>query len=316
MKNISKKISIAATIAISAVIVVSLVFLCKYYKKDSDKNTPSPAVAAPDKKSDSLADEAMKNVEYPTEPQPGEATAPEDDKYKLIISDNFKNFGGDFSYSLHMYGSGYRAANESKPMKSASVIKLFIMEYAYSLMEKGEIGDDTLISGGKLSSHLESMITVSDNNATNILIDYFTMDKLNEYFASQGYSDTVLQRRMLDTDAAARGEENYTSARDVMSFLDRLYENKENYPQKDMLDIMKRQRIATKLRRDMPSGVAMASKTGELSDTENDVAIVFSPGGDYAIVCLTGNGSANEARNAMAISCRAIYDELQKSITQ
>lgn len=231
--------------------------------------------------------------------------------YGEILKDSFKSFNGKTSYSLHMYQQNYSSVQGSGQMKSASVIKLFIMEYAYSLMAEGAITPETTINGRPLSSLIESMITVSDNTATNILIDHFTMTELNSYFADCGYTDTVLSRRMLDTAAASQGLENYTSAKDVMAFLDKLYYNKEIYPYNDMLAVMKRQQIATKLRRDMPSDIEIASKTGELSDTENDVAIVFTPKGDFAIVCLTGGGSSSEAKNAMATACRKIYDTLQ-----
>lgn len=238
---------------------------------------------------------------------PAELSAP----FNTILKEQFQNFGGKCSYSLHLYGRGEVASESSVQMKAASVIKLFIMDYAYHLMEQGIVTQETVIGGQKLSSLIESMITVSDNTAANTLIDYFTTEKINAYIQSSGYTGTVLARRMLDTAAASRGDENYTTAADVMAFLNKLYAKKDSYPQSEMLSVMKRQQVATKLRRDMPADIEMASKTGELSDTENDVAIVFTPKGDYAIVCLTGGGSSQSAKNAMAAACRKIYDALQ-----
>ena len=231
-------------------------------------------------------------------------------EYKRLIEDSFSAFDGKLSYGIHMYDSGEVSFYNNTQMKSASVIKLFIMEYAYHMMQNGEADDDTVVSGSKLSSLIERMITVSDNDATNAIIKHFGMEKINGYIADN-YSETALQRKMLDFDAAARGEENYTSVSDIMKFLDKLYKNRETYPYNEMLNIMKKQQISTKLRRNMPQGVKMASKTGELSDVENDVAIVFTEKGDYAIVCLTKGGSSEKARNAMATACRRIYDELQ-----
>jgi len=231
--------------------------------------------------------------------------------YSSLVENAFSGFDGKLSYGVHMYGTGEKKIVGNARMKSASVIKLFIMEYAYNQMCSGEIKSDDIVSGTKLSSLIERMITASDNDATNALINYFGMDKINEYITSN-YSETTLQRKMLDYDAAARGEDNYTSVADVMSFLDKLYVNRETYPYNEMIDIMKGQKISTKLRRNMPQGVKMASKTGELSNVENDVGIVFSDKGDYAIVCLTTGGSGEMARNAMAKACRSIYDELQK----
>lgn len=241
-----------------------------------------------------------------------EAENKENEKYAIILKENFKALSGNYSYGLHMYDTDYRSEYGEGRFKSASVIKLFVMDYVYSLVSKGEISLDDVIGSRSVSSLIESMITVSDNNSTNTLIDRFTMDKINEHIRASGYTDTVLARRMLDTAAAAAGRENYTSAKDVMKLLDKLYAQKDTFPQSEMLAVMKRQQIATKLRRDMPSGIEMASKTGELSDTENDVGIVFTPHGDYAIVCLTQNCSSSQARSAMALSCRAIYDELMK----
>ena len=232
-------------------------------------------------------------------------------KYEKLIQDAFSGFDGKLSYGIHMYDSGYMNVYNNSQMKSASVIKLFIMEYAFELMKKGEINDDVVVAGSNISELVERMITVSDNNATNALIKYFGIDKIDG-FVKEHYDATTLQRMMLDTAAAQRGEENYTSVADVMKFLDKLYNNRETYPYNEMLGIMKRQQISTKLRRNMPQGVKMASKTGELSDVENDVAIVFSDNGDYAIVCLTKGGSLATARNAMAKVCRSIYDALQK----
>ena len=251
------------------------------------------------------------NLRPSPEPASSESPAPySGPDYGSIITESFAGFDGQYSYSFHHYGADVRFANESKKMKSASVIKLFIMEYAYSRVVAGELKTDDQISGQTLASLIEAMITVSDNNATNILIEHFTMEKLNDFFVSCQYTDTVLQRKMLDTAAVARGEENYTSASDVTAFLDKLYANKDNFPYNEMLDVMKRQKIATKLRRDMPAGIEMASKTGELSDTENDVALVFTSNGDYAIVCLTSGGTATAARNAMAVTCRKLYDTI------
>ncbi|WP_233619143.1 MULTISPECIES: serine hydrolase [unclassified Enterococcus] len=113
------------------------------------------------------------------------------------------------------------------------------------------------------------MITVSDNDATNTLIDHVGMDTLNNYFVEKGYSSTKLQRKML-----APGGENYTSLQDTMKFLKKLYQNRGNSKYSSMLEIMKRQQVKTKI----PSqiDVPVANKTGELATVENDIGIVLS----------------------------------------
>lgn len=45
---------------------------------------------------------------------------------------------------------------------------------------------------------LKLMITESDNNATNIIIDRFDMDEINNFIQQRGYKDTKLSRKMMD----------------------------------------------------------------------------------------------------------------------
>ncbi|MBQ4629603.1 MAG: serine hydrolase [Clostridia bacterium] len=264
--------------------------------KEDIKPSPDNKIHPP--KKDAVLPSATKNEEPST--------------YEKCITDNFASFPGTYSYAFHIYGTDHSKTANNSQQKSASIIKLFIMEYAYSQMEKGELKADSTIGGKKLSSLIEAMITYSDNDATNTLINHFTMKKINAFISSCGYSDTVLGRKMLDTAAAARGEENYTSVGDVMKFLDKLYANRETYPYNEMLSVMKRQQIATKIRRDIPSGVEIASKTGELSDTDNDAGIIFTSNGDFAFVCFTQNASPEPARDCIAKSARAMYDLIMK----
>lgn len=239
------------------------------------------------------------------------AAADRQKEYADVLSDAFKSVGVKFSYAFHSYSDGARVTAGEGRFKSASVIKLFIMDYAYYCCQNGDITPDTVVSGRKLSDVIESMITISDNASTNTLIEHFGMEKINSYIASQGYADTILARKMLDTAAAAQGKENYTSAADVMKFLDKLYSGKDSGYCKTMLDTMKRQQVSTKIRRRFPGNIVIANKTGELSDTENDVGIIFSDGGDFALVCLTAGGDS-VSRDAISDAAYNLYELVNK----
>ena len=166
-------------------------------------------------------------------------------------------------------------------MISASVIKVFIMEYLY---DKGRTGE---IAGGQsVQSLIEQMITVSDNSATNILIDHVGMESLNSYFVEKGYSGKELQRKMV-----AQGGENYTTLQDTMKFLRSLYENRGNQKYSTMLEIMKRQQVKTKIPSQLE--IPVANKTGELASVENDIGIVLSDK-PYVIVVFTNDVSNSQ----------------------
>jgi beta-lactamase class A len=204
----------------------------------------------------------------------------------------------------------YTSGNSSRT-PSASVIKVFIMEYAFHLMGTGAFAPDSAVGGSTLSALVETMIQDSNNEATNALIDAFGMEEINGFLAESGYSDTVLQRHMLDNVARSAGLENFTSLDDCMRVLEKLYANRETYPYSEMLAIMEGQNVRTKIPLSLPADVSVANKTGELDDVENDIGIVFAAdeGSDYAIVALTyGPFSSSGARSAIAQLARSAYD--------
>ncbi|WP_288218013.1 serine hydrolase, partial [uncultured Fusobacterium sp.] len=129
--------------------------------------------------------------------------------------------------------------NVDEIFPSASLIKLFILLAINNsnLDNKIKIDKKDIVAGegalGKLSGNLTLsvrdlatlMIILSDNMATNILIDYLSMDYINNIIRENGFKSTILQRKMLDFKAAKEGRENYTSPRDVYQVLKLLYKN-------------------------------------------------------------------------------------------
>lgn len=314
--------------------VVSIIILCIYlcinlaacsqsekefYSHSEKKNITfeknpkkHPKKSKPEEIKKKKADKKVKSTEKISKEPETKVKSEENifsEKAENIIKESVQGIGGTVNYAFCDYTTGYTLIKDDGKTKAASVIKLFIMEYVYSLIEKGEIKETDTVGSSSIKTLVENMITVSDNNSTNILIDRFGMENINAYIQNRGYENTSLERKMLDTNASKSGHENYTSAKDVVKFLNSLYNNRETFPQNRMLEIMKNQKISTKLRRDMPADVKIASKTGELSDTENDVAIVFTPKGDYAIVFITQNAPSSQIKNAMAKCNRKMYDE-------
>lgn len=217
---------------------------------------------------------------------------------------------GNAYYSIYFFSENILFQNDESPMMpSASVIKVFIMYYAYRLIEQGELSEDDLINGQRARRLIEVMIQHSDNNATNVLINHFGMQSMNQFFAEQGFNGTVVRRRMLDFAARSQGYENFTTTADSMEFLQRLYNNRLVFPYNEMLEIMKGQAVRTKIPLFLPSGTVTAHKTGELGDVENDMGIVFTEDSAFAIVVLTSgvrNGSAT--RQAIGHLTRAAFD--------
>jgi beta-lactamase class A len=251
----------------------------------------------------------------PTPKQEPEPTSEPEETIEQAIESPFSEaelllHAGDVYYRVFCFNNGTLYSNgESSAMPAASVIKVFIMQYVYSLAEQGELSVDDYIGGQRIRRLIERMIQHSDNTATNVLIDYFGMEAFNQYFLEQGFKDTILQRRMLDFDARNRGFDNLSSTRDAMEFLRRLYNNRSMYPYIEMLEIMRGQEIRTKIHLFLPPNTVVASKTGELNDVENDIGLVFTENSAFAIVVFTNNvRDSFSTRQAIGRLTRNVYD--------
>jgi len=91
-------------------------------------------------------------------------------------------------------------------------------------------GDDepiiTMLGDGTATMSLRDlatfMVVLSDNTATNILIDRLGMENINAEIARLGLTETKLRRRMIDLEAARRGNENVSTPREMMTLLEKV----------------------------------------------------------------------------------------------
>src|SRR5205809_552878 len=70
------------------------------------------------------------------------------------------------------------------------------------------------------------MVAVSDNAATNVLIDRVGKDNVNAMLHSLGLSKTMLRRKMMDVAAARRGEENGATPQEMVRLLEAIHKEK------------------------------------------------------------------------------------------
>lgn len=189
--------------------------------------------------------------------------------------------------------------NPDLPVEAASVIKLTVMAEAFRQREAGEIDfaapvtirpEDRLPSCGALtylhpgitvqvSDLVTLMIILSDNTATNLLIDLLGQDKICRMIADLGLKNTQLNRKLFRPDLAAKGIQNYVSAGDMARLLRSLLDGQIVSPQAsaEMLTILGNQRLNGKIPFYLHSeGIKCAHKTGEDSGITHDVGIIFA----------------------------------------
>ena len=203
------------------------------------------------------------------------------------------------------------------PMQAASLIKLYIMGAVYE--NYGTIAQSH--NSEEIDSNISAMISVSDNDAANTLVNWLGngndaagMAKVNNFCQEHGFTSTQMNRLLL---AGKENGDNYTSVKDCGTFLKQIYQVVNGTLPSSILanaDAMyfqlKTQQRKNKIPAQLPEGVGTANKTGELDTVENDAAIIYDTAkGIDLVVCfmsqdLTDTGAA---QSTIAVDARAIY---------
>ena len=189
--------------------------------------------------------------------------------------------------------------NEMMPLVAASVIKIPIMVEAFRQFESGELNplatyrikpEDKMPSCGALNRMhdglevtlrdlVELMIVLSDNSATNILIDRLGIARVNATLEAEGLRVTRLRRKLFDKAGMEAGLSNHVCAREIGLLLERMYAGTLVSPQAsaEMLEILRNQRLNGKMPFFLkPRGIACAHKTGEDDGITHDVGVVYA----------------------------------------
>jgi beta-lactamase class A len=122
-------------------------------------------------------------------------------------------------------------------------------------------------------------IALSDNTATNRLIDRLGVARVDERMAQWGCVTTKLARGMFDWDAQKRGLENVATPSEIAALLERLVcgELVDRTTSDAVIAVLERCQDDAMLRRYLGKDARVANKTGTLAATRNDAAIVFGP---------------------------------------
>jgi len=132
------------------------------------------------------------------------------------------------------------------------------------------------------------MVAVSDNSATNVLIDRLGMENVNALLDSLGLHNTRLRRKMMDVKAAAEGRENISTPQEMLTLLEKIYQGKvlDKEMTADFFKMLSTHKDSF-IPRDLPDGLQIANKPGELEAVRNDSGIVFLQNRPYIICVMT-----------------------------
>jgi beta-lactamase class A len=198
-------------------------------------------------------------------------------------------------------------ADEVLPTASSIKIAILAELYHQAQQDKIKLGDlytlqsTDLVAGSGIANALTPgvtrltlrdvaalMISVSDNSATNIIIDRIGMENVNALLDSLGLTHTRLRRKMMDVKAAAEGRENIATPREMVTLLEDLYRGRVLNKQMtdDFLELLSVHKESY-IPRELPEDLRIANKPGELEGVRNDSGIVFTGNRPFVISVMT-----------------------------
>lgn len=213
------------------------------------------------------------------------------------------------------------AYQADEPIEAASVIKLTVMAEAFRQREAGTLDfaapvtirpEDKLPSCGALTylhdgltvqwgDLVTLMIILSDNTATNLLIDRLGIEAINGMIDRLGLTGTRLRRKLFQPELAAQGIINTVTARDMGALLKMILRGKVvgEAASREMMTLLYQQRLNGKLPFYLHGeGIRVAHKTGEDDGLTHDVGYIAAA--RPCIVCfLSERTNVPKAERAM-----------------
>jgi beta-lactamase class A len=237
-----------------------------------------------------------------------------------------KNATADFKGQVWIHaknldsGASYSFKGDERT-RTASTIKLPIMVAAFGLVADGKLKwtDELTLTEAKkvvgagilfefhdglkitLRDAVHLMITISDNTATNLVLDAVTADEVNARMdalsfknlrsmrkiggggESKAFSDPINKR----ADGSTYGI-GMSTPQEMVALLEKLERGEIVSPEasKEMIAILKRQQFHDGVGRNL-KGVTIANKTGALDALRSDVGILYTPRGRIAYALTT-----------------------------
>ena len=212
------------------------------------------------------------------------------------------------------------ALNADAKVRTASTIKLPVMVECYKAVADGRVkwsselvvrAEDKVSGSGVLFEFSDGakvllrdamhvMIVVSDNTATNLLIDKLTANAVNRTMDTLGLAATRSMRKVRGDGTKLKDPSGWSDAglkeenkkyglgsstpREMVKLLEMLENGKvvSATASKEMLEVLKRQQLRDGIAR-RTADLPVASKTGSLDHLRSDVGILYTPKGRIAM---------------------------------
>lgn len=232
-------------------------------------------------------------------------------------------------------GEVISARLEHQPFPTASTIKLSILYELLKQADSGAVDLDTLVrldrrqvvQGSGVLRHLTTpaislrdlsalMMILSDNTATNVVIDAVGMDRVNARMTAMGLGDIRLRRKMMDAVAVRRGDENIATPSSLATIAERLWSGDGLSAGSKATAHRILREVSGQVRSAVPSAVPVYAKTGTLTGVRAEAAVVEVQGRPFSLAVMTTYLATDEdairAMREIAATAYSYFDRLAK----
>src|SRR5687767_4128684 len=223
--------------------------------------------------------------------------------------------GNVYLYAKNLDTGAEYSLGGDEPVRTASTIKVAVMVEAFARVAEGRakwsdelvLGKSARYGGSGILNELTDglrltlrdavtlMMTLSDNTATNMVLDHLTTDAVNERMESLGLRQTRIMRRIGGGGESREGkvESNRrfglgrATPREMASLLERMERGELVSPaaSKEMIDLLKREQGTNGIWRGQWR-VPKATKSGALDALRSNVGLIYHPRGRIVLAVI------------------------------
>jgi beta-lactamase class A len=214
----------------------------------------------------------------------------------------------------HLESGDVLSINGEGDFASASTIKILILAALANAFDEGRfdptdkvaVREELKVEGSGVLNWLETglelslrdhawlMTAISDNTASNVLIDTVGLEQIAATGDAIGVGGTTLARMFMGRHAPPGAPRNRATADGLLAILTAIEQDTAASPERCawMREMMGDQQHVDRLPRHLPEGVSYRGKTGSLTGVVHDCGVLSGPGGRVAVAVLT-EGFAN-----------------------
>ena len=241
-----------------------------------------------------------------------------DGKSELMI-DPDKSFHAASTMKVPVMIELYRQAEAGTlrlddPLPIRNDFRSIVDGSSYKLSEGDDSDREVYANVGKtmtLRALNEAMITVSSNFATNLLIEKLGVENIRATVTRLGADGMKVLRGVEDSKAFEKGLNNATTARALLVLLEKLGRGEAVSPAADreMVEVLKRQKFRDAIPAGVPPGTEVAHKTGNITRIHHDAAIVYGPQPYVVVILVRGIQDQKVSGALMASISKAVWEQ-------